>query len=125
MAAVTTNFDLATRITTVTVPPSYRRADYETALHVVFLSGTADRILADHTAEGPVWGPEDLEGHLHFLRSVRNVIPLNSRVAILCSDVLDFGIARMMQMLTETELPCLAQVFLSRQEAVGWLLEPA
>ncbi len=109
----------------ITVASGYERQEYENVLEAVFLTTETRRILADHTAEGPVWGAEDLEGHLQFLRRIRPTIPADSRVAILCSDGLDYGIARMMQMLTESELPCHTAVFLSREDAVRWLTEPS
>ncbi len=110
---------------TIAVASGYERQEYENVLEAVFLTSETRRLLADHTAEGPVWGAEDLEAHLQFLRRIRRTIPEGTRVAILCADVLDYGIARMMQMLTESELPCHTAVFLSRADAVRWLTEPA
>lgn len=117
--------DPLTAVTTITVSSDYERVEYENALETTFLTSDARRILADHTAEGPVWGSEDLEGHLEFLLRIRRAIPTGARVAILCAQVLDYGIARMMQMVTESDLPCHTAVFMSRDEALRWLLEPA
>lgn len=118
---VTTQYDARIDITTITVASGYERREYEEALEAVFLTRAARRILADHTAEGPVWGPPDLEGHLAFLLGIRRLIPAEARVAILCAQTLDYGIARMMQMVTESELPCHSAVFMSREEALRWL----
>jgi hypothetical protein len=123
--AVQTHHDPETCITTITVASGYERSEYENALETTFLTSDVRRVLADHTAEGPVWEAEDLEGHLQFLLRIRRAIPTGARVAILCAQVLDYGIARMMQMVTESDLPCHTAVFLSREEAVRWLMEPA
>jgi hypothetical protein len=123
--SVSTHHDAQTEITTIAVSSGYERPEYENALEAVFLTSETRRILADHTAEGPVWGSEDLDGHLHFLRRIRPTIPTGARVAILCAQVLDYGIARMMQMVTESELPCYTAVFMSREDALRWLTGPA
>ena len=122
---VSTYHDCHTGITTLTVSSGYERQEYEDALETLFLTCDTRRILADHTAEGPVWESADLEGHLRFLLGIRQAIPSDARVAILCAHTLDYGIARMMQMVTESELPCHTAVFMSREEALRWLNEPA
>ena len=73
--SVSSHHDPNTEITTITVASGYERPEYKMALESAFLATDARRILADHTAEGPVWGSEDLEGHLQFLLRIRRVDP--------------------------------------------------
>ncbi len=68
------------------------------------------------------FGPSDVQGVSELLKSRRGAFGTGC-LAVLTSREVDFGLARMFQLMTEDGFPVAIRIFRARSEALSWIRE--
>ncbi len=64
---------------------------------------------------------EDIEAVVNYFKEYGGVRPENSKTAVLVAEALDYGLSRMIQLLTEGDVPFQIDVFNALEPALAWL----
>ncbi len=64
---------------------------------------------------------EDIEAAANYFKEYGGVRPENSKTAVLVAQALDYGLSRMIQLLTEGDVPFQINVFNTLEQALAWL----
>ena len=65
----------------------------------------------------------DIEAVANYFQKYGGARPENSKTAVLIAEALDYGLSRMIQSLTEGNVPFLINVFETFEDAIAWLEE--
>lgn len=76
--------------------------------------------------EGERFSNEDIDVVVLYFRQYGKVRPEDGKTAVLVTEAIDYGISRMIQTLTEGEVPFKVGIFHSMEDALAWLeVEPS
>ncbi len=116
--------DRETDLTTFTFKGQVTLSEMLDAMNAYGKSGVTRNELYDvRQLAGDRISAEDIEAVVGYFQRYGNVRPENSKTAVLVADQLDFGISRMLQQLTEGEVPFSIGVFETQEQAMTWLQE--
>jgi hypothetical protein len=118
---VSTHLDRARNLTVIRTEGGCGYQEFEDALRTFYAHEPTRLLLAEFCAEGAVWSPDQVRQLIVFLAAIRHSIPENSRVAVVCFTLVDYGLARMGQTLSELRIPWTMEVFQSEEEGLKWL----
>lgn len=120
--------DRAKDFTTFTIQGEISLSELLDAMDSYVKSGVTHSELYDVRQQtGERLTSSDIDAVVHYFRRSTGVRPANSKTAVLVADVLDYGISRMIQILTEVAgVPFKVEVFRSLEKALAWLeVEPS
>ena len=118
------NFDIdrAKNLTTLTLTGQVTLAEMVDALNSYGKSGVTLNELYDvRDLAGERITSQDVEAVVGYFKQYGGARPENSKTAVLVSEVLDYGISRMIQIFTEGEVPFKIEIFKTMEEAMAWL----
>ena len=64
---------------------------------------------------------EDIEAVVNYFKAYGGARPESSKTAVLVAEALDYGLSRMIQLLTEGNVPFRINVFKTVEDAIAWL----
>jgi hypothetical protein len=114
--------DRSKDLATLTLAGEVTLAEMVDALNAYAKSGVAGNELYDvRQLAGERISAADIDAISNYFKRYGSVRPANSKTAVLVADTLDFGISRMIQMLTDGAVPFKIGVFRSLEEALAWI----
>ncbi len=109
-------------LTTFTLQGQVKLAEMLEALNAYGKGGVTLNELYDvRQLAGERISAEDIEAVANYFKQYGRVRPDNSKTAILVTNELDYGLSRMIQLLTDGSVPFRINVFRTLESAMAWL----
>jgi hypothetical protein len=119
---ITYDIDRSSDLTTFVLSGEVRLTDFIDTLNAYGKSGPTKFELYDaRSIDGKRLTFDEMSAFADYLAKHAEIRPLGSKTAVVVTESIDFGLSRMISILTEETTDYQIEAFRDRDEALGWL----